>query len=328
MKNYLSLILGLALSFNAFADAAIFQGSTVKILKPTLRIPEDGSGGQVHNFSVPALGADITWTYPAAVCASGKVLGFSNGSGQLACVDALTNPMIAEGDMIGGGASGTPTVITGGLQGQVLRYDTAESTNHDWAYLGGDVVSITSANSPYSPDAKINTIFVDASGGAVEIIPVDASNSGKTLTVIKTDTSTNMVEIDPTDTICGQANVFLSGLNDKMVIVADGTNHQSTDCVRIADLRLTCNSGSSVSVDPYNIVSTIGNRASGTCNLTLRTGISSDSNWNCTTGTTSGNTRVFVGITPSTATAAVLIAEFDGGTFGDYTARAMCRIHR
>lgn len=78
MKNILFSLF--FVSSLAFSQAAIFDGSTVRIQKPTLRIPENGSGGQVYNFAMPALAADVTLTWPNAN--SSGVLT-NNGSGTL-----------------------------------------------------------------------------------------------------------------------------------------------------------------------------------------------------------------------------------------------------
>ena len=60
-----------------------------------------------------------------------------------------------------------------------------------------DAVLITSADSPFTPEATDGFVFVDASGGAVTIaLPALADTVGVPLTIKKTDSSGNAVTID------------------------------------------------------------------------------------------------------------------------------------
>jgi hypothetical protein len=81
--------------------------------------------------------------------------------------------------------------------------------------LGGRVVEITSASSPYTPGDEY-TILVDASGGAVTIaLPAVATRQERIYRVFKIDTSGNSVTIDPNgaETIDGMSTYVLSTPN-------------------------------------------------------------------------------------------------------------------
>jgi hypothetical protein len=82
MKTKFLSLFTLVSSFAFAGAAAIFDGSTVRLQKPTLKIPESGSGGQVFNLAIPSLAADYTLTFPVDDGTSGQVLT-TNGSGTL-----------------------------------------------------------------------------------------------------------------------------------------------------------------------------------------------------------------------------------------------------
>lgn len=68
----------------------------------------------------------------------------NNGSGTLSWVTAMTNPMTTQGDMIYGGASGTPTRLALGTSGYILQ---AGATTPSWFNLFGTANTFTEAQS-------------------------------------------------------------------------------------------------------------------------------------------------------------------------------------
>ncbi len=232
-------------------------------------------GGSGKNLTPNAGG--VVWTDSdsmevVAPGSSGQVLT-SGGTGTPTWSTPLTNPMDSTGDMIYGGASGVATKLDSGTLGQSLVSGGAAAPT--WSFNGGTVVTITSANSPYTPALNVRTIIANATSGAITINIPAASNSNYVLEVIKSDTSTNLITIDPnsSETISGQATMKMSGQNDYMKIVSDGTNLFTPQAFRTAAVYIDFSASSAVNSDPFKIVSSVGNISAGSATTTLVTGI-------------------------------------------------------
>lgn len=142
---------------------------------------------------------------------------------------ALTNPMTTGGDIIYGGAAGTPTRLANGSLGQTLT-SAGGTAAPSWSNAYGALknVAVTAAYAILTTD---QVIFV--SGGAFSVtLPTAVGVSGKTYDVIKTDTSlTNIITIATTSsqTIRGAASVTLNTQNEVWRLVSDGSNWQVLD---------------------------------------------------------------------------------------------------
>ncbi len=148
----------------AFGDAAIFQGATVKILKPILRIPESGGGSDVFDFGVPALASSYGVTVPNAYCLSGQAWAFSDGVGTMACASVLTSSL-ANGAMWIGNGSGLATAVT--MSGDVTI------TNLGVTAIGADKVTNAMLD-----NMAANTIKCNNTGGSVN--PIDCTTTQAT----------------------------------------------------------------------------------------------------------------------------------------------------
>lgn len=190
-----------------------------------------------------------------------------------------------------------------GLSGQVLTADGSGALSWETPTNTSSLVTVTSAQSPYTA-AWGTLIIADASGGAITInMPAAGSNSGKQITVIKKDSSSNMVTLDgnSSETICGQSTVKLSGANDSVQAFSDGTNVASTNCYREFTLKLLCStSSSSVTQDPMSILSNIATQSSNVCSLTAATGVFSSAP-TCSAGPTGGSVNTILVWSSATA---------------------------
>lgn len=203
MKKRLSLLLTLIPQL-VFGQAAIFDGSTVKIRKPTFRIIESGSGGQVFNLGVPALAGDVSWTLPNAN-ASGVLS--NNGSGALswAADVGFADPMTTRGDLIFRNSSNVTARLGIGAANTVLRTD---GTDAAWGKvaLATDVSGVTPiANSTISTQTIASTDIDWATGSLfVQTLPSNRTftfsnrTSGQTITVRLTNTASNYTVTWPT----------------------------------------------------------------------------------------------------------------------------------
>jgi hypothetical protein len=91
----------------------------------------------------------------------------------------------------------------------------------------GNSTVTASKTTTYSATSSDDFVPCSASGGAFTVtLPAAASSSGKYLTFIKTDSSTNAVTIDgnASETINGAATTTLNTLYEVLVLVCDGSN--------------------------------------------------------------------------------------------------------
>lgn len=113
--------------------------------------------------------------------------------------------------------------------GQSGKFLTTNGTTASWGTpAGGSTnLSVVAKTANYTATTSDDVIDCDASGGAFTISVYTAvGNTGKVLTVKKTDSSTNAVTIDPnsTETIDGALTVALITQGNALTIVSDGTN--------------------------------------------------------------------------------------------------------
>ena len=91
----------------------------------------------------------------------------------------MTNPMTAQGDIIYGGAGGTPTALTKGSALQILRMNSGD-TAPEWATITGTVNSFLGLID--TPDTYVGAanygVFVNSSGTALTFSPASASDPG------------------------------------------------------------------------------------------------------------------------------------------------------
>lgn len=88
-------------------------------------------------------------------------------------------------------------------------------------------VSKTSADSPYTILATDDIVLANATSGAITAtLPTAASITGREITIIKTDSSANVVTIATTSsqTINGSTNDYLPNQYDKVTYISDGSN--------------------------------------------------------------------------------------------------------
>lgn len=89
------------------------------------------------------------------------------------------------------------------------------------------IYSVTSKSAAYTAATSDNVILCDASGGAFTITTYTAvGNTGRVLTIKKTDSSTNAVTVDPnaSETVDGGSTFSLDEQYNYIVLMSDGTN--------------------------------------------------------------------------------------------------------
>lgn len=126
------------------------------------------------------------------------------------------------------------------------RLDVA-ITDGDIGGGGGALNYVSTSTTPYNITTANAILDVDASGGAKTVNLFAASgNSGRVLTITKTDSSSNKVTIDgnSTETIDGSTTLELLIQGDSVTIYCDGSNWKlRTDGRRIVSFAGTFNSG-------------------------------------------------------------------------------------
>lgn len=203
----------------------------------------DGAGNSISNIEnadIKAAAAIALNKLAAATAsralvsdASGFVTAATTTSTEIGYVNGVTSaiqtqlntaaPMTTGGDIIYGGASGVPTRLANGSAGQFLK--SAGSTNAPvWAAASqGDVQAKTTTYTALVTDGYIN-----CSGSAFTVTLFAASgNSGKTLTITKTDSSlTNIITIDgnASETIDGATTTTLNTQYESVTLYCDGSN--------------------------------------------------------------------------------------------------------
>lgn len=97
------------------------------------------------------------------VDAQGRITAASNGSG-----GGMTNPMTTAGDIIIGGASGTPTRLAAGTNAYVL---TMVAGAPAWAAAGGGggLTNFTEGVNSSSPNATVPVVYLNATNAATNV---------------------------------------------------------------------------------------------------------------------------------------------------------------
>lgn len=186
---------------------------------------------------------------------------------------APPDPLTTKGDLYGF-TSTVDRFPIGSTNGMSLFVDSAQSFGMKWGF--NEVASITNADSPYTVPVGTKILLVNASGGAVTVNLPTAANTGHILEIYKTDSSANLITLDPNgaQTIAGQSTIKMSGFGDYVKTIADGTNIQTPQAYREAHVSISFGAGSStINYDPFNVISTAGLVSAGSATLTLVTGI-------------------------------------------------------
>lgn len=116
-----------------------------------------------------------------------------------------------------------------GFRGQNKEPEIVAALESMLTKAGGDVKTITNADSPYTALVTDGVILVDASGGPVTVVLQPAAIQPELRQVVKkTDASVNAVTVDGdgAETIDGAANASLANQNDFVDVISDGTNYQ------------------------------------------------------------------------------------------------------
>lgn len=134
--------------------------------------------------------------------------------------------------------------------------------------------------SAYTLTPSDRVIKADATGGAFTLtLPAASGNSGLTYTIVKTDTSTNLITVDgnSSETIFGKTTVVLSGQYDTINIVCDGSNWVAADSVsahRTVSARIDVDGSSTVTTEyPSNWIASVSDPATGQLTINFQTGI-------------------------------------------------------
>jgi hypothetical protein len=191
--NYITSLTTDVVASGAGAAAATIQSNVVTNAKlaqmPTLTIKGNNTGGTANALDLSA--AQVN-----------SMLG------------SLSNPMNAQGDVIYGGASGTPTKLAVGTASKVLRSD---GTNPVYDYPEPTIAAKTSG---YTLVANDNLVTGDATSAAFTLtLPAAAAgNSGKRYNIKKTDTSFNAITV--TD---GTLSTTLNTQNELIEVYSTGS---------------------------------------------------------------------------------------------------------
>lgn len=121
-------------------------------------------------------------------------------------------------------------------EGDVFYSDGTSRTKGAYQYIASNWVSMepstasdTAQTSNYTALITDEYIRCDASSAAFTVtLYAAASNAGRRLTIIKTDSSSNQVTIDPnaSETINGAATFKLNSQNESVTLECNGTNWQ------------------------------------------------------------------------------------------------------
>lgn len=125
--------------------------------------------------------------------------------------------------------------------GHALIADGAGNASFSAVTPSFTTISINSAYTALSTD---NTIIVTAD--ATITLPAASGVSGKTYHIFASGSGTD-VTIDPnaSETVCGQASIYLLGNKDSVIIQSDGSNWRglSSTCFRTTSARVTYSAG-------------------------------------------------------------------------------------
>ncbi len=138
------------------------------------------------------------------------------------------DPLTTKGDLIG--YNGTDSVRCGvGSNGQILEANSAATCGFNWVAASSTALAVAAKTTTYTATTSDNVLTADASGGAFTITLYSASgNTGRTLDILKTDSSSAAVTVDGdgSETIRGATTFKLSTQYERLRVVSDGTNWQ------------------------------------------------------------------------------------------------------
>lgn len=172
----------------------------------------------------------------------------TNSSGVDVDIEGLTNPMTTAGDVIYGGASGTPTRLAVGTAGQVLRTNSG-ATAPEWATASASHLWIG------DPPAFAGSAANKDWRGAASLTPFTAVGSDGASTVVlgATTTTLNIYQFTASGLLlqCGnsenqefRADYTLPDTQSMILAVSGGPHLQAGDNMQLA-LRLNDNDTSS-----------------------------------------------------------------------------------
>lgn len=192
------------------------SGSLVFSTSPSLTTPAIGSGG------LTVAGSASGTTSVVATSAASGTLTLPAATDTLvgkATTDTLTNKTLSSSVLTG-------TLTAGGSAGTNGFYLQSTGTGVQWASVSV-LDSVVSKTASYSATTADTVILCDATSAAITITLYAASgNSGRSITVKKTDSSTNSVTIDgnASETIDGDLTKVISSQYFSYTMVCNGTS--------------------------------------------------------------------------------------------------------
>lgn len=229
-----------------------------------------------------------TVTNSAPITFAGNVIGITQAatgaSGYLSSTDWNTfngkqaTVLTTKGDILGYGSSIGRLAV--GSDGFILKADSTQTFGVIWA-ANAPAYAVASKTTTYTVTTSDNVIAGSTSGGAWTLTLYTAvGNTGKILTFVKTDTSNNLWTIDPnsSETIFGKTTIVLSGQNDTVSCISDGSNWiplTPEGAYRTVSVLLSGNgvSAPTTSVEYGNWVSSTSRANLGIYAITIRSGV-------------------------------------------------------
>lgn len=183
-----------------------------------------GAATPIERLSILGTGAirfNDAYTFPIADGTASYFLQ-TNGSGTLSWASALSNPMTAAGDIIYGGASGSPTALVKGTAGQVLTMNSG-ATAPEWATPSGGSSFAIGREITTTDDLEIGDVdklVYSSSATDIDVtIPEGIYATGDVITLMQTGNGivTIVVETPANMDITGAAST--SGVDSTIAIV-------------------------------------------------------------------------------------------------------------
>lgn len=184
--------------------------------------PSSGANKNIE-FNVGSGGANpkIRWSV------SGSKLQFSNDGTNFFAL----NPLTALGDMVYGGASGAPTVLSGNITTTPLVLTMTGTGSVAaapvWGVASSQLVAAAKVTT-YAVQPGDEVLFCSSSAFTMTL-PTAVGVAGKSYYIVKTDASlTNICTIATTSaqTIGGFSSVTANTLNESWRLISDGANWQ------------------------------------------------------------------------------------------------------
>lgn len=155
----------------ALGQATIFvpADNAVRAQKPNFQILEGGTGGQVFELSIPALGSNLGWTVPTAFCSTGQLLGFSDNAGSMSCVAPFgvgsAVPSAANNRIFYADGTGAFSQLPSGTTGQVLQSNGTSAPSWVNPPASMEIGSAVVGGSNY------NLLYVGGTGNLAQLAP-------------------------------------------------------------------------------------------------------------------------------------------------------------